>query len=51
MITTATGLAIGIPTLVVYNLLSARAEAYVVEIEAQASRLLARLRQREGVGV
>lgn len=51
MITTATGLAIGIPTLVVYNLLSARAEAYVVEIEAQASRLLARLRQREEVGV
>jgi biopolymer transport protein ExbB len=44
MITTATGLAIGIPTLVAHNLLAARAESYVVEIEAQASRLLARLR-------
>jgi biopolymer transport protein ExbB len=46
MITTATGLAIGIPTLVAHNLLAARAEAYVVEIEAQATRLLSRLRGR-----
>lgn len=44
MITTAVGLAIGIPTLVAYNLLAARSEAYIVEIESQASRLLSRLR-------
>jgi len=53
MITTATGLAIGIPTLVSHNLLAARAEGYVLEIEAQASRLLARLRgqrKEEAVG-
>lgn len=50
MITTATGLAIGIPTLVAHNLLAARAESYVVEIEAQASRLLARLRGRPAEG-
>ncbi len=46
MITTATGLAIGIPVLVAHNLLAARAESYAVEIEAQASRLLARLQGR-----
>jgi biopolymer transport protein ExbB len=46
MICTATGLAIGIPTLVAYNLIAARAETYVVEIESYASRLVSRLRQR-----
>ena len=47
MITTAVGLGIGIPTLVAYNLLAARTEAYVVEIESHASRLLARWRRRD----
>jgi biopolymer transport protein ExbB len=50
MITTAVGLAIGIPTLVAYNLLAARAEAMIVEIEAQASNLIARLRPRSADG-
>lgn len=47
MITTAVGLGIGIPTLVAHNLLAARTEAYVVEIESHASRLLARWRRRD----
>ncbi|HKK72458.1 MAG TPA: MotA/TolQ/ExbB proton channel family protein [Candidatus Krumholzibacteria bacterium] len=46
MITTAVGLGIGIPTLVAYNLLAARSEAFVIEIERHASRLLARWRSR-----
>lgn len=46
MITTAVGLGIGIPTLVAYNLLAARSESYVVEIESHASRLLARWRRK-----
>jgi biopolymer transport protein ExbB len=46
LIATATGLTIGIPTLVAHNVLAARAEALVVEIEAHASRLLARLQPR-----
>jgi biopolymer transport protein ExbB len=44
MITTAVGLGIGIPALVAFNLLSARAEAWIVEIENQASLLVSRLR-------
>jgi biopolymer transport protein ExbB len=44
MLTTAVGLAIGIPTLIAYNLLAARSEALITEIEAYASRLVARLR-------
>jgi biopolymer transport protein ExbB len=44
MITTAVGLAIGIPTLVAYNLLVAKSEARITEIEAYASYLVARLR-------
>ncbi len=44
MTTTALGLAIGIPTLVAHNLLAARSESLVTEIEAQASQLVARLR-------
>ena len=48
MLTTAVGLAIGIPTLVAYNVLSARAEDLVTEIEAYAGRLVARLRQDGG---
>ena len=48
MITTAVGLAIGIPALVAYNLLAARAEGLIGEIEASASRLVARLRRSGG---
>ena len=44
MITTAIGLAIGIPTLVVYNLLEAKVEALIGEIEAHASELVSQLR-------
>jgi biopolymer transport protein ExbB len=44
MLTTAVGLGIGIPTLIAYNLLAARSEALITEIEAYASRLVARLR-------
>ena len=44
MLTTAEGLCIGIPALVAYNYLNSRAEHYIAEIEAYASRLVARLR-------
>jgi biopolymer transport protein ExbB len=44
MFTTAIGLVIGIPTLVAHNLIAARAEALIAEIEAQATQLLRRLR-------
>jgi biopolymer transport protein ExbB len=44
MFTTAEGLTIGVPALVAYNYLVARSERYVLEIEAYASRLVARLR-------
>ena len=44
MATTAVGLAIGIPTLIAHNLLAAKAEALITEIEAHASQLVARLR-------
>ncbi len=44
MITTALGLGIGIPTLVAYNLLAAKVEALVSEVEAHASHLVASLR-------
>jgi biopolymer transport protein ExbB len=44
MLTTAEGLCIGIPALVAYNFLSSRAEQLVAEVEAIASRLVARLR-------
>lgn len=48
MITTAVGLGIGIPTLIAFNLLAARSEALVTEIETYASRLVARLRTTAG---
>ena len=48
MFTTAIGLAVGIPTLVAYNLLSTRSEALVTEIEAHATHLIAALRGRNG---
>jgi len=44
MITTAIGLAIGIPTLIAYNLLLAKAEDLVSEIETHATELVKRLR-------
>jgi biopolymer transport protein ExbB len=44
MLTTALGLAIGIPTLVAYNVLAAKAEGLVTEIEAHASFLVSKLR-------
>jgi biopolymer transport protein ExbB len=44
MFTTAEGLCIGVPALFAYNYLTARSERYVFEIEAYASRLVARLR-------
>lgn len=48
MITTAVGLAIGIPTLVAYNYLAARSESLISEIETLASRLIVRLRPHAG---
>ena len=45
MITTAVGLAVGIPTLIAYHALTAKSEALITEIEAYASRLVARLRR------
>jgi len=49
MLTTAEGLCIGIPALVAYNYLTSRSDLIIAEIEANASRLVARLRpaQRE----
>jgi biopolymer transport protein ExbB len=44
MFTTAEGLCIGIPALFAYNYLAARSERYILDIEAYASRLAARLR-------
>ena len=41
---TAIGLAIGIPTLVAYNLLAAKSDALVAEIEAHATQLISNLR-------
>jgi len=44
MLATAEGLCIGIPALVAYNYLTSRAERLIAEIEAQAGRLVSRLR-------
>lgn len=44
MLTTAEGLCIGIPTLVVYNYLTSRSESLIAEIETYAGRMVARLR-------
>jgi biopolymer transport protein ExbB len=49
MITTALGLGIGIPTLVAYNLLAAKSEGLITEIEAHASSLIGRLRRKPGL--
>lgn len=52
MITTAVGLGIGIPSLIAYNLLEAKAESLVNSIEAHASELVSRLRRKttDGAG-
>lgn len=44
MLTTAEGLSVGIPALVAYNYLTSKSERLIAEIEAHASRLVARLR-------
>jgi biopolymer transport protein ExbB len=44
IITTAIGLGIGIPSLVTYNVLAAKTESLVAEIEAYAGHLVAQLR-------
>jgi len=44
LITTVTGLVIGIPALVAYNLLTARAESLVLDIEKYSSGLLRNIR-------
>jgi biopolymer transport protein ExbB len=44
MLATAEGLCIGIPALVAFNYLTSRAERLIVEVEAQANRMVARLR-------
>jgi biopolymer transport protein ExbB len=46
MVTTATGLFIGIPALVAYNWLNSRADGLIFELETYASRLLDSLRRR-----
>lgn len=50
MSTTAIGLAIGIPTLAAYNLLAAKSETLVAEIEAYASHLTSQLRPQGADG-
>lgn len=50
MITTAVGLGVGIPSLIAYNLLAAKSEGLITSIEAYASQLVARLRQRGPAG-
>ena len=47
MITTAVGLAIGIPTLVAYNLLTSKSEELITEIEAYSSGLVGRMRHSQ----
>jgi biopolymer transport protein ExbB len=44
MFATAEGLCVGIPALFAHNYLAARSDRYILEIEAYASRLVARLR-------
>lgn len=44
MLATAEGLCIGIPALVAFNYLTSRAERLIAEIEAQAGRMVSRLR-------
>ena len=51
MLTTAEGLCVGIPALVAYNFLNSRAEQLIIEIESQASRMLARMRPPQAEAV
>jgi biopolymer transport protein ExbB len=44
MLATAEGLCIGIPALVAFNYLTSRSEQLIAEIEAQAGRMVSRLR-------
>jgi len=48
MLTTAEGLSIGIPALVMYNYLNARSEQMIAEVEAVAGRMVSRLRVQTG---
>lgn len=50
MVTTAAGLFVGIPALVAYHTLQARADRLVFELETYASRLLDALRRRQAAG-
>jgi biopolymer transport protein ExbB len=47
MVTTAAGLIIGIPALVMYNWLSGRAEGIIFELEVYATKVLDTLRARQ----
>jgi biopolymer transport protein ExbB len=47
MVTTAAGLFIGIPALVAYNALDARADRLIFDLETYASKLLDALRRRQ----
>lgn len=48
LITTATGLSIGIPALVLYNFFDSRVQGFVVKIDGYAHRLLKRIAQLQG---
>jgi biopolymer transport protein ExbB len=51
MLATAEGLCIGIPALVAFNYLTSRSEQLIAEIEAQAGRMVSRLRPQPGQAV
>jgi len=51
LITTATGLSIGIPALVLYNFFDARVEGYIVKIDTYAHRLLKQIALLNSGGV
>lgn len=51
MVTTATGLFIGIPALVAHNSLNARADRLIFELENHAGQLLESLRRRRQAGL
>jgi biopolymer transport protein ExbB len=48
LITTAAGLSIGIPTLIVYNWLQGKVEHHVFEMQESSTELLDTLHEREG---
>lgn len=49
LITTAAGLSVGIPTLIVYNWLQGKVEHHVFEMQESSTELLDTLHEREGV--